>query len=161
MTAKHELNPDLDGHPSQSPRRSHKHFGRGSHHCCLLNVVLGSDRFLQAAHSVSKDLDLISETFAGIKSTMENATNFEGLTPRSKPFRHRLMDVFTSLLDFCAHATEIFKNHGRVRKYLTLKFTISLCSLANRRVFRALLSCLSKTPCSGNSKVRPCKESHH
>lgn len=70
-----------------------------------------------AAHEVSSNLDLISETFEDIKTTMEDATNFEEVTPKSNSFRRRLMNAFAALLSFCAFATTIFKNHGRTRLY--------------------------------------------
>lgn len=70
----------------------------------------------QAAQNVSKDLDLIVEVFKDLSDTMGDTSLFKHMPTSYSHFHTRLMEVFVSLMEFCGFATNIFKNHGRLRE---------------------------------------------
>ncbi|KKY27311.1 hypothetical protein UCRPC4_g01111 [Phaeomoniella chlamydospora] len=72
---------------------------------------------IKAAQNVTADLDLIVDCFARIKDAVEQISILQDFVPNHEQFHVRLMNVFTSLLDFCGFATTYFEKFSRRRMY--------------------------------------------
>lgn len=63
---------------------------------------------------MTQDLDDMVECFARIKETMSNISILRDFVPEHDHFHHRLMLVFTKMLDFCGFAEKLFIKHSKV-----------------------------------------------
>lgn len=65
---------------------------------------------------MTEDLDAVVACFARIKDTISNISILGDYVPEHEHFRHRLMLVFTSMLEFCGFAETLFSKHSKACK---------------------------------------------